>query len=66
MKTKSEDLFEGFLATNNLPYEKIKEDTTPKPDSRRGVARSLIRNNSLLLNPSIALFAGHIAFFDRS
>jgi hypothetical protein len=32
MKTKSEGLFEGFLATNNLPFEKIKEDTTPRPD----------------------------------
>jgi hypothetical protein len=31
-KTKSESLFEGFLATNNLPFEKIEEDTTPRPD----------------------------------
>ena len=34
MKTKSEALFEGFLADNNLPFEKITEDTTPKPDYR--------------------------------
>lgn len=32
MKTKSETLFEGFLAANNLPFEKIKEGTTPRPD----------------------------------
>jgi hypothetical protein len=32
MKTKSEGLFEGFLDTNNLPFEKIKEDATPRPD----------------------------------
>jgi len=35
MKTKSEGLFEGFLASNNLPFEKIKEETTPgafRPD----------------------------------
>jgi len=34
MKTKSEGLFEGFLATNNLPFEKIEVDTTPRPDYR--------------------------------
>jgi hypothetical protein len=34
MKTKSESLFESFLATNNLPFDKIKEDTTPRPDYR--------------------------------
>ena len=34
MKTKSESLFEGFLATNNLSFEKIEEDTTPRPDYR--------------------------------
>ena len=34
MKTKSESLLEGFFATNNLPFEKIEEDTTPKPDYR--------------------------------
>ncbi|RZU40806.1 hypothetical protein BDD14_2290 [Edaphobacter modestus] len=27
MKTKSESLLEGFLAANNLPFEKIDEDT---------------------------------------
>ncbi len=32
MKTKSESLFEGFLTVNNVPFEKIKEDTTPRPD----------------------------------
>jgi hypothetical protein len=37
MKTKSEGEFEGFLATNNLPFEKIKEDTTPRPDYRVSV-----------------------------
>jgi hypothetical protein len=37
MKTKSEDLFEGFLTTNRLPFEKIKEETTLgafRPDYR--------------------------------
>jgi len=38
MKTKSEELFEGFLATNNLPYEKIEEDTTHRPDYRVSVS----------------------------
>ncbi len=32
MKTKSEDLFERFLQANNVQFEKIKEDTTPRPD----------------------------------
>lgn len=32
MKTKSETLFESFLAANGLPFEKIKETTTPRPD----------------------------------
>ena len=32
MKTKSETLFESFLAANNLPFEKIEEATTPMPD----------------------------------
>jgi hypothetical protein len=32
MKTKSEELFEAFLSSNNLTFEKIKEETTPKPD----------------------------------
>ena len=40
MKTKSESLFEGFLATNNLPFEKIEEDTTPRPDYRVSVGGS--------------------------
>src|SRR5260370_37774702 len=42
MKTKSESLFEGFLATNNLPFEKIEEDTTPRPDYRISVGGSEI------------------------
>jgi hypothetical protein len=37
MKTKSESLFEEFLTVNNLPFEKIKEDTTPRPDYRVSV-----------------------------
>ena len=32
LKTKSEELFEAFLTANNLPFEKIKEGTTPRPD----------------------------------
>jgi hypothetical protein len=32
MKTKSESLFEEFLTVNNLPFEKIGVDTTPRPD----------------------------------
>jgi hypothetical protein len=32
LKTKSEELFESFLTANALPFEKIKEDTTPRPD----------------------------------
>jgi hypothetical protein len=32
MKTKSEDLFERFLEANNVLFEKIKEDTSPRPD----------------------------------
>ena len=40
MKTKSESLFEGFLATNNLPFEKIAEDTTPRPDYRVSIGSS--------------------------
>lgn len=34
MRTKSEGLFEDFLAANHLPFEKICEDTTPRPDYR--------------------------------
>ncbi len=34
MKTKSESLFEKFLADNNLPFEKIEESSTPRPDYR--------------------------------
>jgi hypothetical protein len=34
MKTKSESLFEEFLANNNLLFEKIEEDSTPRPDYR--------------------------------
>ena len=42
MKTKSEGLFEGFLATNNLPFEKIKEEDTPRPDYRVSVGGCVI------------------------
>ncbi len=34
MKTKSEILFEEFLATHNLSFEKIDVDATPRPDYR--------------------------------
>ncbi len=40
MKTKSESLFEEFLTANKLPFEKIKEETTPgafRPDYRVSV-----------------------------
>lgn len=37
MKTKSEGLFEGFLATNKLSFERIEVDTTPRPDYRVSV-----------------------------
>jgi hypothetical protein len=42
MKTKSESLFEEFLAVNNLLFEKIKEDTTPRPDYRVFVGVEII------------------------
>jgi hypothetical protein len=32
MKTESEELFERFLNDNCITFEKIKEDTTPRPD----------------------------------
>jgi len=32
MKTKSEELFESFLDRNKLAFEKVQEDTTPRPD----------------------------------
>ncbi len=32
MKTKSEELFEKFLAANHVPFEKIEESTSPRPD----------------------------------
>jgi hypothetical protein len=32
MRTKSEELFESFLTANKLPFEKIKEDTSSRPD----------------------------------
>lgn len=32
MKTKSEELFESFLTLNNVPFKKIKEETSPRPD----------------------------------
>jgi hypothetical protein len=31
-KTKSEHLFETFLAANGLPFERIEEDVSPRPD----------------------------------
>jgi hypothetical protein len=43
MKTKSDGLFEGFLTTNNLPFEKIKEEENTKtPDYRVSVGGSEI------------------------
>jgi hypothetical protein len=42
MKTKSEKLFEGFLAANNLPFAKIEENTTARPDYRVSVGDSEI------------------------
>ena len=42
MKTKSESLFEGFLATNNLLFKKIEEDTASRPDYRVSVGGSEI------------------------
>jgi hypothetical protein len=42
MKTKSEELFEGFLAANDLPFAKIEEDTTARPDYRVSVGGSEI------------------------
>jgi hypothetical protein len=32
MKTTSEEMFEKFLTENNLPFEKIKEEDSPRPD----------------------------------
>src|SRR5215831_2808416 len=32
VKTRSELLFEGFLAANEIPFEKIEEAATPRPD----------------------------------
>lgn len=32
LKTNSEELFEHFLAENNVRFEKLKEDTTARPD----------------------------------
>lgn len=40
MRTKSESLFEQFLATDNIPFQKIAEDTTPRPDYRISVGGS--------------------------
>jgi hypothetical protein len=42
MKTKSESLFEEFLTVNNLAFEKIEEDTTPRPDYRVSVGGCVI------------------------
>jgi hypothetical protein len=42
MKTESEGLFEAFLITNNLSFEKIKEDTAPRPDYRVSIGGSEI------------------------
>jgi len=38
MKTKSERLFEEFLILNGYAFEKIKEETTPRPDYRVSIA----------------------------
>lgn len=32
VRTKSEDIFEKFLIRNNVPFEKIEEGTSPRPD----------------------------------
>ena len=32
MKTKSEAIFETFLSVNDLPFQKIEEETSPRPD----------------------------------
>ena len=32
IKTKSEEVFETFLIDNNLEFEKIEEDDSPRPD----------------------------------
>lgn len=32
MKTKSEEIFENFLLENNLEFEKIQEENSPRPD----------------------------------
>ncbi|KAA6457555.1 hypothetical protein DYQ86_22260 [Acidobacteria bacterium AB60] len=42
MNTKSESLFEDFLAAHNLPFEKICEDSTPRPDYRVSLSSSEI------------------------
>jgi hypothetical protein len=42
MNTKSEDLFEGFLATHHLLFERICEDSTPRPDYRVSLGDSEI------------------------
>src|ERR1039458_615317 len=42
MKTRSESLFEEFLTFNNLRFEKIREDTTPRPDYRVSVGGCVI------------------------
>ena len=42
MKTKSENLFEVFLTAHNLSFERIREDSTPRPDYRVLIADSQI------------------------
>lgn len=42
VKTKSEQLFEDILTANKVPFEKIKEDTTPRPDYLVSVGVALI------------------------
>jgi hypothetical protein len=32
MKTKSEELFENFLSRNDVLFERIEEETSPRPD----------------------------------
>ena len=38
VKTKSEEVFEHFLERNGLIFEKIKEDTSRRPDYLVGVS----------------------------
>jgi len=42
MKTKSEEVFEKFLQENHLEFEKIKEESSPRPDYRVKVGDPLL------------------------